>query len=195
LNDATAPIDGRVARGQERRDEIARAVIDVVAAHGLRGLTHRRVAEAASVPLGSTTYHFETLDDLMLAGLELAADRNLAMMRRAAESLAPGDDVAVWLTDLVIAMVTTWRESNIAERELYLEAIRSPALRPVATRWDDAFVDILTSHLGDREGARLACWALDGLAITLLMAGTAPDRARILRQMTRLCADLDHSTP
>jgi TetR/AcrR family transcriptional regulator, regulator of biofilm formation and stress response len=185
-----APTDGRIARGQERRDEIARAVIDVVAAHGLRGLTHRKVAEAAGVPLGSTTYHFETLDDLMMAGLELAADRNLAMMRRAAERLAPGDDVATWLTDLVIEMVTTWRESNIAERELYLEAIRSPALRPAATRWDDQFVDVLEPHLGDREAARLACWALDGLAITLLMADGPPHRERILRQMTRLCADL-----
>jgi DNA-binding transcriptional regulator YbjK len=190
LIDSDASTDGRVARGQERRAEIARAVIDVVAAHGLRGLTHRKVAEAAGVPLGSTTYHFETLDDLMMAGLELAADRNLAMMRRAAERLQPGDDVAAWLTELVIDMVTTWRESNIAERELYLEAIRRPALRQAATRWDDAFVDILEPHLGDREGVRLACWALDGLAVTLLIAGAPPDRERILRQMTRLCADL-----
>lgn len=190
MTETEASTDGRVARGQERRDEIARAVIDVVAEHGLRGLTHRKVAEAAGVPLGSTTYHFETLDDLMVAGLELAAERNLAMMRRAAEWLTPGDDVAAWLTDLVIEMVTTWRESNIAERELYLEAIRTPALRPAATRWDDAFVDILEAHLGDREAARLACWALDGLAITLLMADGPPDRARILRQMTRLCDDL-----
>jgi DNA-binding transcriptional regulator YbjK len=183
-------IDGRVARGQERRAGIARAVIDVVAEHGLRGLTHRRVAEAAGVPLGSTTYHFASLDDLMMAGLELAAERNLAMMRRAAERLAPGDDVAAWLTDLVIEMATTWRESNIAERELYLEAIRAPALRPAARRWDDEFVDLIEPHFGDREAARLACWALDGLAVTLLMADDPPDRDRIQRQMTRLCADL-----
>jgi DNA-binding transcriptional regulator YbjK len=190
---AAAATDGRVARGRERRDAIARAVIDVVARHGLRGLTHRRVAEAAEVPLGSTTYHFATLDDLMLAGLELAAARNLAQMRRAAERLRPGGDVAAWLTDLTIEMVTTWRESNIAERELYLEAIRAPALRPIATRWDDAFVDILEPHLGDREAARLACWALDGLAVTLLITGDAPDRKRIHRQMTRLCSGLNQA--
>ncbi len=190
MTDTGEITDGRVARGQERRAEIARAVIDVVAEHGLRGLTHRKVAEAAGVPLGSTTYHFETLDDLMMAGLELAAERNLAMMRRAAERLDAGGDIAGWLTELMIEMVTTWRESNIAERELYLEAIRNPALRPAATRWDDAFVDILEPHLGDREGARLACWALDGLAVTLLIAGSPPDRDRILRQMDRLCADL-----
>ena len=58
-----------VAELTRQADEIARAVIDVVARHGLRRLTHRKVAEAAGVPLGSTTYHFETLDDLMAAGL------------------------------------------------------------------------------------------------------------------------------
>jgi DNA-binding transcriptional regulator YbjK len=182
--------DGRVLRGQERRHDIARAVIDVVAAHGLRGLTHRRVAEAAGVPLGSTTYHFATLDDLLVAGLELAAERNLAMMRQAAERLESGGDLAAWLADLVLEMVTTWRESNIAERELYLEAIRVPALRPVARRWDDAFVEILEPHLGGREAARLAAWTLDGLAVTLLMADDPPDRDRILTQMTRLRAGL-----
>jgi TetR/AcrR family transcriptional regulator, regulator of biofilm formation and stress response len=182
--------DGRLARGHLRRHDIACAVIDVVARHGLRGLTHRRVAEAADVPLGSTTYHFETLDDLVIAGLELAAERNLEMMRRAAEDLAPGNDVAGWLADLTIAMVTTWRESNIAEREFYLEAIRTPALRPVARRWDSELVAILEPHMDSRDAARLAVWATDGLAITLLTSDDPPNRDRIAGQMQRLCSGL-----
>lgn len=189
MTDADAT-DGRVVRGQERRQDIARAVIDVVAEHGLRGLTHRRVAEAADVPLGSTTYHFETLDDLMVAGLELAADRNLTMMRSAAEDLAPGNDVAGWLADLAIAMVTTWRESNIAERELYPEAIRNPALRPVARRWDSELADLLEPHMDSRDAAWLACWAIDGLAVTLLISDDPPDRQRIVAQMRRLYSGL-----
>ena len=187
----TETTDGRVIRGQERRQDIARAVVDVVAEHGLRGLTHRRVAEAADVPLGSTTYHFETLDDLMVAGLELAVDRNLEMMRRAAEDLAPGNDVAGWLADLAIGMVTTWRESNIAERELYLEAIRTPALRPVARRWDSELVALLEPHMDSRDAAWLAVWAIDGLAITLLISDDPPDRRRIISQMRRLCTGLN----
>lgn len=184
--------DGRVIRGQERRQEIAHAVIEVVAEHGVRGLTHRRVAEAADVPLGSTTYHFNTLDDLLVAGLELAAERNLAMMDRAAESLESSErrDLPEWLTDLVVDMVTTQRESNIAERELYLEAIRTPALRSAATRWDDQLVQLLEPRVGSADAARLVVWTLDGLAITLLISGSPPDRERILRQMTRLCDSL-----
>lgn len=185
-------VDGRVIRGQERRQEIARAVVDVVAEHGLRGLTHRRVAEAAEVPLGSTTYHFETLDDLLVAGLELAAEANLALMRRSAQELGENDDVAAWLADLTIDMVTTWRDSSVAERELYLEAIRTPALRPVARRWDDECARILTPHICTDDAARLVVWALDGLAITLLMSDVPPNRDRILAQMTRLCDGLSN---
>jgi TetR/AcrR family transcriptional regulator, regulator of biofilm formation and stress response len=182
--------DGRLARGQVRRHDIACAVIDVVARHGLRGLTHRRVAEAADVPLGSTTYHFETLDDLVIAGLELAAERNLEMMRQAAGNLESSNDLAGWLADLTFAMVTTWRESNIAERELYLEAIRTPSLRPVARRWDSELAAILEPHMGSRDAARLGVWAIDGLAITLLISDEPPDRDRISSQLQRLCSGL-----
>lgn len=182
--------DGRVIRGRERRQEIAQAVIEVVAEHGLRGLTHRRVAEAAGVPLGSTTYHFNSLDDLMVAGLELAAARNLEMMDAAATTLRQGRDLPEWLADLVIDMVTTQRESNIAERELYLEAIRTPALRPAATRWDDQLAELLAPHVGSSDAARLVAMALDGLAVTLLIAGTPPDREWVLAQTSLLCERL-----
>jgi len=182
--------DGRVIRGRERRQEIAQAVIEVVAEHGLRGLTHRRVAEAAGVPLGSTTYHFNSLDDLMVAGLELAAARNLEMMDAAATTLRQGRDLPEWLADLVIDMVTTQRESNIAERELYLEAIRTPALRPAATRWDDQLAELLAPHVGSSDAARLVVMALDGLAVTLLIAGTPPDREWVLAQTSLLCERL-----
>ncbi len=165
-------------------------MIDVVAERGLRGLTHRRVAESAGVPLGSTTYHFATLDDLMIAGLELAADRNLGLMRCWADQITSETDIATWLTDLVIEMTTTWRGHNVAERELYLEAIRTSALRPIARRWDDECANVLAPHVGSDEAARLVVWGIDGLAITLLMSGQPPDRDDILGRMTLLCGSL-----
>ena len=47
-----------------RRDRLIDVAIDVIADRGVAGATHRAVAEAADVPLGSTTYYFSTLDDL-----------------------------------------------------------------------------------------------------------------------------------
>src|SRR4051794_41760887 len=56
----------------ERRRRIIDAAIRVVGAKGLAGLSHRSVAAEADVPLGSTTYHFKTLDELMVAALRQA---------------------------------------------------------------------------------------------------------------------------
>ena len=49
----------------DRRANISDAALDVVAEHGVAGTTYRKIAERAGVPLGSLTYHFESLDELL----------------------------------------------------------------------------------------------------------------------------------
>lgn len=48
-----------------RRDRIINACLDVIAQNGVAGTSHRKVAEAADVPLGSMTYHFAGMQDLL----------------------------------------------------------------------------------------------------------------------------------
>ena len=48
-----------------RRDRIIDACLEVIAQNGVAGTSHRKVAEAADVPLGSMTYHFAGMDDLL----------------------------------------------------------------------------------------------------------------------------------
>ena len=48
-----------------RRDLLIDNTLGVIAEHGVAGTTHRRVAAAAGVPLGSTTYYFADLADLL----------------------------------------------------------------------------------------------------------------------------------
>ena len=49
----------------QRRDRIIDACLEVLAEHGVAGTSHRRVAAAAGVPLGSMTYHFTGMDELL----------------------------------------------------------------------------------------------------------------------------------
>ena len=55
------------AKGSMRRQQVLKAAGDIMLAEGFRALTHRRVAEAAGVPLGTTTYYFTDRADLMRA--------------------------------------------------------------------------------------------------------------------------------
>ena len=49
----------------DRRTEILDAALRVLAEHGMRGLTHRAVDEAAGIPPGSTSYYFRSRSALV----------------------------------------------------------------------------------------------------------------------------------
>lgn len=75
-------------RDPMRSERIIEACLDVIVAEGVDGLSHRKVAAAADVPLGSMTYHFAGRDALLMAAFEKfarrASERLDAAMARAA---------------------------------------------------------------------------------------------------------------
>lgn len=160
-----------------RRERIARAAISVVAERGVDGLTHRAVAAAADVPLGSTTYHFQTLDDLLHEALRHAADDNIGAIRAWEEQLAPDVGFADAMTDLVMGYVGE-RTSTVVEYDLYVAALHRPALRPVGAAWDAALVEVFgrrTDPLTGRVLAGLFC----GLLMQVAMSDPPPGRDEI----------------
>jgi DNA-binding transcriptional regulator YbjK len=121
----------------DRRRRLIDAAIRVVGRDGIAGLSHRSVAAEADVPLGSTTYHFATLEELMVAALRQS---NENFGRVLAEQL-PKDgegDLAAELARALGAWLGGDRTGVELEYELYLEALRRPALRPVAAEWTEA---------------------------------------------------------
>ena len=58
---------------QGRREQILEATLRVIGRSGREAVTHRAVAEEAGVPLGSTTYYFDSRDDLLGQALEQVA--------------------------------------------------------------------------------------------------------------------------
>ncbi|MCX5148411.1 TetR family transcriptional regulator [Streptomyces sp. NBC_00320] len=165
----------------DRRQRIIDAAIRVVGAKGIAGLSHRTVAAEADVPLGSTTYHFKTLDDLLVAAL-----------RQANAGFVPVPDVddpdlARALARLLGEFLTADRARAELEYELYLEALRRPALRPVAAEWTESVSAALT-HRVDPRTARALAAVMDGISLQVLLTATEYDEpytreilARILK--------------
>ena len=60
----------RMPNDAGRRERIAEAALGVIIAHGVHRTTHRKIAEAAAVPLGSVTYYFKTLEDVVCSAFE-----------------------------------------------------------------------------------------------------------------------------
>ncbi|MEV3929602.1 MULTISPECIES: TetR/AcrR family transcriptional regulator [unclassified Streptomyces] len=154
----------------ERRERIIEAAIRVVAAQGMAGLSHRRVAAEADVPLGSTTYHFASLDELMVAALRRCNDNFARTVRESAYLADPDVPLADELTRLLEEWFSGERGPMELEYELYLAALRRPALRPVAAEWADGLVGLLVRRT-DPATARALVALLDGISLQVLLTG------------------------
>lgn len=158
----------------DRRRRIIDAAIRVVGAKGIAGLSHRSVAAEADVPLGSTTYHFKTLDELMVAALRQANEgfARLVVARGALED--PESDLAAELAGLTGEWLAGDRTGVELEYELYLAALRRPALRPVAAEWCQNLAERIARRT-DPVTARALVALLDGICLQVLLTGTAYD--------------------
>lgn len=159
----------------ERRERIARAAIAVIAKHGMSEVTHRKVAAEAGVPLGSTTYHFATLDELFELALTIAAQDNVAELERWAARLDESTDLAEALVDFVIDSVTEQRDETVLGYSLYAAALHRPRLRPTSVAWDEELAKVFIARTDEPTG-RLLAMAVCGMLIQVTLSETVPSR-------------------
>lgn len=158
-----------------RRAALALAAAQVVAEVGVGRATHRAIAARAGVPLGATTYYFPTLDDLVVAGMQCAAEDYQRELARRGDVLAEGEDLPRALTECVRGYLD--QESRVlVEYELYLAAARNPDLRPLADVWLTGLRDLLVPELGPRRAAVVSA-LIDGTILQSLVTGGAADLA------------------
>ncbi|MCX4574212.1 TetR family transcriptional regulator [Streptomyces sp. NBC_01571] len=169
----------------ERRQRIIDAAIRVVGSKGLAGLSHRSVAAEADVPLGSTTYHFKTLDELMVAALRQANEGFAEMVAARGALEDPRVDLAGELAGLMGAWLAGERTGVELEYELYLAALRRPALRPVAAAWVQGLVDPLARRT-DPVTARALVAMVDGICLQVLLTGGIYDETYAREVLSRL---------
>ena len=55
---------------QQTRNRILDAVLEIVVEEGMRAVRHRAVADRAGVSLGSTTYHFASIEELIISAFD-----------------------------------------------------------------------------------------------------------------------------
>ncbi|MCL6424300.1 TetR family transcriptional regulator [Brachybacterium sp. JHP9] len=140
----------------ERRDRIIDACLDVIAEHGVAGTSHRRVAAAADVPLGSMTYHFEGMDALLHEAFSRFADDTAAKVERRMERVTDREGALEAFTANIEQDVLTTDRDLVLTLELYTLAARRPAFRDLTSRWMtrtratlEPFVDPRTAQLLD----------------------------------------------
>jgi TetR/AcrR family transcriptional regulator, regulator of biofilm formation and stress response len=168
-------VDGRVERGRRRRAELVEAALRVVERDGVAAVTHRSVAREAGVAATAGTYHFPTVDDLLIAVLTAGAERFAAEARERTAGCAAVGDLAEWTAE----QLREHRGRTLAEYELYLLAARRPALRPAARLWLGVLADVLGRWCDDPAAVTATLAACDGLLLQGLIADAPPAAAEI----------------
>jgi len=184
----TAAPDRPVRRHDpDRRQRIVAATVEVIAEHGVAGTTHRLIAAAADVPLGSLTYHFTGLDDLRAQAFALHAERMAVRYEAHFAGVTSTDDVVAAVTDLVHADADADDRDWAVAYELYLAALRDPSLRTVTESWMRRSRSVLERFV-DPVTARGVDALIEGLVMHKVLS-TAPvsraDTAEIIARAVR----------
>ncbi|QXV59519.1 TetR/AcrR family transcriptional regulator [Amycolatopsis sp. TNS106] len=167
-----------------RKAMIGDAAIEVIAAEGMRGLTHRAVDRFAGLPAGSTSYYARTRAAL----LELAISRMIELDEVTLDP--PPGRLAEYVAGFAHAAITNGRTRMLARYEFALEATRRPELREAYDRGGLVIrrrcAEVLAgcgSAEPERHARVLVAW-LEGTVFDAL-AGTGSLRPPGLEELTR----------
>ena len=126
-------------RSVERRSQIAQAAIEVLASHGIGGLTHRRVAARADISLAATTYYFRTKFDIVVEASGIVLRGYTDAFNRAAARIrgAPTDSntFGEFVYRLIRHASRRDRMRTICWAEIILDARRHQESLMLARQW------------------------------------------------------------
>lgn len=131
----------------QRRRELCDAGIQLLAADGIKGLSHLKVDRRAGVPEGTTSFYFRTRSALLQAVAVRVSELDLKDLTAATRTRSPSDaapDRPSGLARLVIRSATGARLARIkARHELALQAVRDPLLDEAFRSSGDQFRELI----------------------------------------------------
>ncbi len=170
-----------------RRDRIIDACLDVVARSGVAGASHRKIAEAADVPLGSMTYHFDGMHELLHDAFSryatIASDRFAGRLAGAPDADAAERAVA----DAIVDDVLSNQRDLVLTHELYTLAARDPRYRDITHAWMARSRRTLERYF-DPTTARILDALVEGLSIHRALDIEPQDRAVVDAAVDRITA-------
>jgi DNA-binding transcriptional regulator YbjK len=184
-------------KGERRRAALVDAAAELLVEGGFDAVRHRAVAERAGLPLASTTYYFDSLDELVMAAVEQHARVELENGRRRLGELATrnrGVDAQIGLVlDMLLGPIRPDREADAEAVLLRYERLvatgRRTYLRPLMRTLSAELTELLTeifarsgTPMGAVELERLVA-LVDGAVVNALVAVDPEPRAAAARML------------
>ena len=149
-----------------RRNAIVEAAVAVIAEVGVHKVTHRRIANRARVPLGSLTYYFARLDDILEAAFRSYVDTMVqAYNELLLTAASPDEAIDALVQFLHLAAGSPTRTRLLFE--LYSHAQHDDATAVLVQDWMASTQVCLLKHFAPETAA-----AVDALVEGLLIRQT-----------------------
>ncbi|MEU4009315.1 TetR family transcriptional regulator [Streptomyces pseudogriseolus] len=171
-----------------RRERILAAALDLIAEEGVAGVSHRKIAARAGVPLGSMTYHFTGIDELLLEAFTGYADHVVAVFEQHLAGTTTPEEAREAVTDLVHTLSGGPRRDLILVQELYTLAARREPYRALCARWMRRSRALLETHFPP-DTARHLDALIAGLTLHRALDDDPPDRSVTREAVARISAD------
>src|SRR3954447_6116017 len=184
-------------KGERRRAALVAGAAKLLVEGGVDAAGHRAGRERAGLPLASTTYYFNSLEDLVTAAVEHHSKAELVTGRRRLEELATRNRGVQATVELVLEMLLG---PESGDQEADAEAVllryerlgatgRRPYLRPLM-RTLSAQLDELLTEIFARSGTPVTATELerlvalvDGAVVNALIAIDPVPRAAASRML------------
>ncbi|CAA0098982.1 HTH-type transcriptional regulator RcdA [Halioglobus japonicus] len=216
---ATQQAGTRASGAEATRIKMLDAALDIMIEEGMRAVRHRAVALRAGVSLGSTTYHFDNIEEIIISAFEHWRSRALTtdniFFRRTKTLLAPyagrvipedeRPQIAAEIYDISLGylcdQLTGKRRDRLLELAFHHESVRYPTLHQLVVREGKEQLDYLTlvhQSMGSTAPDEDACLTYSlfrQLEQSAVIEGS-PELdvnriKRVLRRHTALCFNIE----
>jgi DNA-binding transcriptional regulator YbjK len=171
----------------ERRDRIISACLEVISEIGVAGTSHRKVAEAADVPLGSMTYHFTGMDDLLHEAFSRFAQSASKQFEDGLAAAQDADTAKRAIADAITHVVLGNERDLVLTHELYTLAARDRSYRDITNAWMARSRRTLEKYF-DPTTARILDALVEGLSIHRALDNEPQDEAIVTTAVQRITA-------
>ncbi len=189
------PAASASGRERPRRARLLEVTIKLIAREGVDAVTHRRVAQLAKVPLGSTSYYFSSREEMLVQALETFGRQEIASLRARLTDLPLRRPSSRRYVDELLEFLAPqlgeehWR--TVAQYSLLCEAARRPELAPVVREWNQQWWTVLEEVFAGLKApnpaleARMLLAMLDGFLLEQLAAPDPDFVATVLKPVLR----------